>query len=574
MFILALLIPCLCLTQNEAKIDSIIKETGIDRLQGKDKTKKFLNLSIKSIYEDPFTGIAFAKKLSENAIITDDSSMYLQGLGMTATGYYFVSEYDSATKYFNIAVNFAEKIGATNAYLNLATNMGLLYSDNNKPELAVETYIKCMKLCRNIGNEKLYYYCINNIGGVYFKINDFEKAKEYYLQAMDYYKESGNSDDYAEILTNTGVIYFNTGFTDKAMQYYTKALKIKKKTNGDKIEILYMNLGDVYFDKKNYPVALDYFQQAALKYKNKDDKSGLAQVHIAISDVFLQMGQFVKSGQYAHDALEKSLQINSFILLRESYLQLSNVYAKQGKYAKAFQIRKLYENYKDSTFNENKSNMIYQMQMKYESEKKEKENVILINENKISRLLIAQKNKTLIWLVVLLIVFTLGIITILYLYHQKIQAYKVLAKKNLEKAKQETDYRIIDNANFDSSKNLCNKEYLNHNNSGIINNLRTLMVEKKPYLRADISIDEICLLLGTNRSYLSKAVNNELDLNFNEFINEYRIKTARQMLSDKKNNHLSLEGIGISVGFKSRTSFYRNFKKITGISPSFFRNSI
>ncbi|NQV01428.1 MAG: AraC family transcriptional regulator, partial [Bacteroidia bacterium] len=48
----------------------------------------------------------------------------------------------------------------------------------------------------------------------------------------------------------------------------------------------------------------------------------------------------------------------------------------------------------------------------------------------------------------------------------------------------------------------------------------------------------------------------------------------RILLSDNKYNHISIEGIGQMVGFVSRSVFYQNFKNLTGITPSYFRESI
>jgi AraC-like DNA-binding protein len=62
-------------------------------------------------------------------------------------------------------------------------------------------------------------------------------------------------------------------------------------------------------------------------------------------------------------------------------------------------------------------------------------------------------------------------------------------------------------------------------------------------------------------------------VNVNLFINSYRIKEAKRMLLDASFNHLSIEGIARSVGFNSKSAFNATFKKITGMTPSFYQRS-
>ncbi|MGY8932572.1 MAG: helix-turn-helix domain-containing protein [Flavobacteriales bacterium] len=59
-----------------------------------------------------------------------------------------------------------------------------------------------------------------------------------------------------------------------------------------------------------------------------------------------------------------------------------------------------------------------------------------------------------------------------------------------------------------------------------------------------------------------------------QFINKYRIKDARQMLSNPGNNNLTIEFIAFSVGFESKSSFNNAFKNYTGITPSFYIKSL
>jgi len=104
--------------------------------------------------------------------------------------------------------------------------------------------------------------------------------------------------------------------------------------------------------------------------------------------------------------------------------------------------------------------------------------------------------------------------------------------------------------------------------------LETLMAEKKLYLKEELSLYDISLELEINKNYLSHIINSCYKTNFYNYINSYRIEEAKKMLLDSNYDHLSIEGIAKSVGFKSRGVFYPVFKKITGDTPLEFKKKM
>ncbi len=104
--------------------------------------------------------------------------------------------------------------------------------------------------------------------------------------------------------------------------------------------------------------------------------------------------------------------------------------------------------------------------------------------------------------------------------------------------------------------------------------LLELMQQEKPFLSGDLTLDKLAKLLNTNRTYLSQTIKENTSSSFNDFVNEYRVDEARRMLSESEFEHLSIEGIANSVGFNSKSTFNKSFKQFTGITPSYFRNSV
>jgi len=90
------------------------------------------------------------------------------------------------------------------------------------------------------------------------------------------------------------------------------------------------------------------------------------------------------------------------------------------------------------------------------------------------------------------------------------------------------------------------------------------------FIKPDINLKKVAEQLGTNSNTVSKLINSETGTNFNDYINQKRIVLAQKRLLDDEFKQLTVEAIGESVGFRSKSAFYNAFKKHTGQSPSSF----
>ncbi|MEP1094847.1 MAG: helix-turn-helix domain-containing protein [Cyclobacteriaceae bacterium] len=100
------------------------------------------------------------------------------------------------------------------------------------------------------------------------------------------------------------------------------------------------------------------------------------------------------------------------------------------------------------------------------------------------------------------------------------------------------------------------------------------LMNKEIYLDPDLTLEGFSVALSTNKNYISQVINQEFGLNFNDYINRYRIEWTKRLLNDPEKRNLKLLGIALESGFNNKTSFTRAFRKHTGMIPSKFRKSI
>lgn len=89
----------------------------------------------------------------------------------------------------------------------------------------------------------------------------------------------------------------------------------------------------------------------------------------------------------------------------------------------------------------------------------------------------------------------------------------------------------------------------------------------------DLRISTVCELLHSNRTYISKLINDEFGMNFNEFVNKYRVKEAKRLLLSQAHKRYTMEYIAQQAGFGSVASFTRVFKELEGVTPGKFREN-
>ncbi len=103
-----------------------------------------------------------------------------------------------------------------------------------------------------------------------------------------------------------------------------------------------------------------------------------------------------------------------------------------------------------------------------------------------------------------------------------------------------------------------------------VQEIKKYVEEEQYYLLSSASLKDLSARLNTNANYLSKIINAGTGVNFNDFINQYRVTESEKRLLDENYAHLTIEAIGNSVGFKSRSAFYKAFKKYKNTSPSLY----
>lgn len=484
----------------------------------------------------------------------------------------------------------------------MEVSFGLYWSSAQYAKAFHQAHMLDKELLKTSENEyPRWKYCYYLIGEAYFFFQDYEKALPYLRKATTpskFFFDTSNLQ-----ARNTIGIYYNLrGQNDSAEYYFRSAFfstdRVRMKSIYDAISL--GNIGHSLSSKGDYDNAISYLEPALSRLVMDQEYSLASNIAVSLGECYLAKGDLKKAKELI-DASSGYIVLGNRGDLRKSiYYLMCKYYAKSGKH-------KLSEMYLDSTIIANKeyekkySSLIIlrSEQEVFETENKAKDEQMKLVETN-------YKNKIYFSLVASVLIFIFMVIFI-QLYRKNKDAYQALVQKSQEWAeapvefveeistseneeieeinekieeKTETivstkievpDKNVSEEVN--EPKKAAVSEAVDKEILKLMKRVNELLTNKKLYRDFDLTLELLAKNLDVNRNYLSKAINKTTGKNFNTFINEYRVKEAIKVMSDKKSDLISIDSIALEVGFGNRISFYQAFKKITGLSPSDFRNN-
>ncbi len=104
--------------------------------------------------------------------------------------------------------------------------------------------------------------------------------------------------------------------------------------------------------------------------------------------------------------------------------------------------------------------------------------------------------------------------------------------------------------------------------------IAVLIQQEKLYQNPELTLTDLSKKLQTNPAIISRTINQGFQMNFNDFINNYRIEAVKEMFKNGEHKKSTLLGIAYDCGFNSKATFNRAFKKNTRLSPKEFIESV
>lgn len=514
---------------------------------------------------------------TKNPVKDEDKAKYYSELAWI---YHSLGQPKKSIEYCEKALPIFINAGNEDFQNGLYQLLGIIYQDFGLYEKSITNYKKCIEIQEKHNDSAGMAYNLNNIGGIYYKYFSTEIANDYTSKALSIFRKMNNRRGIGYVLNGRGQNFSNAGKYDSALVCFFEALPNMMAANDLQSQAFILgNIGDTYLSKGDETKAEAYLKLSL-------DKSILSGDKFSICCNYCSLGKLLrkkKDNKMALQLLNKGLVLAHKISLiekeRDCYYEIAQIYLTNKDFKNGFYNYRRYSELNDSIFHEKSLKVVAEYQTKYETEKKEKEIVRLAADNVLKNIDL-QKKTTWIWLLSIGSIFLIiSALIVTYFYVQRDKAYKKIVLMNLEVVKAEKklmeDKQEIISFDLQEVAGRHEKQFIADEVSRRISEdvIRYLVYEKN-YLNPELTLADLAEALKTNTTYLSRVLNESLGHNFVSFLNELRIKEARQLLSEEKYRNISIEGIAQTVGFNSKSAFYTAFKRFTGVTPTFYLKSL
>lgn len=298
--------------------------------------------------------------------------------------HYYVSNYDSSAAYYLKAITIGERQRNYYMLASYYQAMGMINSANKEFDKAIDWGKKSVMACKQNEDSAFLILSYSSIGSFYEKLNNYEQAGKYVDSSIN-------------------------------LAYAFDSTRLRS--------ISYMVLGNIETHNKNYSKALEYYQKGlAIENRRSGNASSRSSFQRKFAGLYLLLDNLPQAEKEYTQLVQSAGADNE--LKADAYMGLSEVYKKQANYMQAYnslsEAKKLY----DEIFNKQKNKTLQDLNIKYETESKERKLLLLENEK-----LQQQREKTLQQAIysrqkgrlILAIFATLAIAIILALYYNRRQ---------------------------------------------------------------------------------------------------------------------------------------------------------
>jgi len=282
---------------------------------------------------------------------------------------------DSAIYFAVLGKEYAQKINYPDGVAKANSRLAIYHIEKGNFELALDFYYEILRDSAKI-SPKIIGSSYNGLGSIYRRMEEYDKALAIYDNALIIANQTQKPLAFASVYNNKAIIYDLIDKLDTSLLYYNKCLEYIPLIKDKQISIRFnyailVNMGILYSKKNEDEKALTNYEEALAIGRNENNDYFIANALMTIGGIYTDQKKYVAAESKLKEALNLSIKGNTKFLIRGIHNILHRTYKGWGKNDLALVH---YENYiaiKDSITGEDIKNNMNELEVKYDTEKKE-----------------------------------------------------------------------------------------------------------------------------------------------------------------------------------------------------------
>ena len=429
----------------------------------------------------------------------------------------------------------------------------------------IEYFLEAMEYARSASLNRFYLVAQCNLANTYYMRNDPAGLK-YAEEVCRLGAEWGY--DYLAFggAVISAYMHYMLGDQDRALEYILRTLSDTDKFGyHTELYSLYANIaqGADAGAERYYLMALDHIDEKVV--------TATVMTYLSYGTYLNDRGEYARAIPVLRQGIELSERSNNAVHRYKLYQRISEAETALGRYREALDYFKSYHSQADSIFNVERERSINELRVKYDAERQDN----MLRKSEID--LIRQQRR--FQLLLLLLLFAVGISTVVYiLYRRKDKMYKQIVRQQYEFLKKEKKAAQPampppDPISPQTEKQSPDRDEHAVRDAELFARIEYLMQTEGVYRQNDLTIERLAERLDTNRTYISRAINQQAGKAFSSYVNSYRIDEAVRRLSDVDDD-TPLKALAQMLGYNHLQTFYTSFQSAIGMPPSKYREKL
>ena len=441
-------------SQNDERIDSLRAKLNNLPLLDSGRIVLYNQLGWEYRKSEPDSTIIYAERAIALTKRLDSDRGFARSLNYIGIGYHYKGDNLKSFEYYNRALEEAEVHNDSSQYAHALNSLGRLYLNQGDYLKSYDTYFKALKIFEAIRDDEGVSYCYKSLAELYQTQKKYEKALEMSENSFQIRIKNGNIRGQISILIEIAGIYEKMEDFERAFDHYLQA-KVKAESIDDRINIANIDLGisKLYYHESKFDESLIFGLKAFRIASKTANKDLLGQIELQLGKVYFEQRIYETSKLYLNKVIEDSEITKDISLQRDAYYYLSEIAAQKNDVTASYNAFLKYTELNHALDNAEVARTIERLEARFEIEKKNQENEILLAQQARDEAIIERQQIQNIALTVIIFVVT-SLLVFIWVMNRKRRADNLkLKEKNEEIAAQREEIsRQNDHINAQNEK--------------------------------------------------------------------------------------------------------------------------
>ncbi|MBN8575862.1 MAG: sensor histidine kinase [Cytophagales bacterium] len=320
---------------------------------------------------------------------------------------------DSALWLYEQALKLSEQLNYTRGIISYYTNATYVYNAMSRYDTSLLLNLRSVEIATAFGDPERLGACLSNTGASFMALKRYERAIAYFLQAIQIYEKLNDLNTLSIIYRNLAVVYRETRHLDKAKHFAEQSLVIARKSGNEhaiipslinlsnvftslgqfknsialleearilskrtanvySVLVTALNLNDIYTKTTAFDKAKGYADEALVLATELDDRESVAIALRGLANYYFNKGQAAKAEEYATRSLAQALKYGFTEDIMKGYAMLAEIAILNREFEKNILYALKSDSIGNFLFNESVARNMQELEIKYESERKER----------------------------------------------------------------------------------------------------------------------------------------------------------------------------------------------------------